>query len=378
MKNKGITLYSTSVPIILTAFMSWFTTYVQSPTTVDMNQLKKISEDLKELVDSPQDKPATNDPAGPDNVVDTEKVVMGWLYPGEPSCDAIDDAKKYSFGVLKPEYFSIREGGVLELMTEDAYGCNGYSSENVAEIRKLSKKQFVTVSSSYGVDMDSFLKKDMASGENTKKLVDFVVKNQMTGIELDFEDYGGWSKETTNRYMGFVKRLGTALHAQNKQLMVDLPPVRNEAEENWYHFRLSEFNNLPVDYILIMTYDYQFDYGAGQPVAPAKWIKEVVAFTKDKVADDDKIVIGLPSYGYQSGLDTKVNIVTLEQAIKNPLFSTLRRDLESNELIAKVGSRVLVSQDSHSLSQKIEIVKEMGINKVSIWHIGGGNPLPKD
>ena len=42
MKNKGITLYSTSVPIILTAFMSWFTTYVQSPTTVDMNQFTEL------------------------------------------------------------------------------------------------------------------------------------------------------------------------------------------------------------------------------------------------------------------------------------------------------------------------------------------------
>ena len=364
------------MPIILTAFLSWFTTYVESPTHADMDQLKKISDDLKELVDTPKDE--SNIPVPTTNETSAEKMVMGWMYPGEPSCDAIADAKKYSFGVLKPEYFSIREGGALELMTEDAYGCNGYSSKNVAEIRSLAKKQFVTVSSSYGGDMDTFLKKDMASGVHTKALVDFVVKNQMTGIELDFEDYGGWSKETTNRYMGFVKRLGEALHAKNKQLMVDLPPVRNESEENWYHFRLAEFNSLPVDYILIMTYDYQFDYGAGQPVAPTSWIKEVVAFTKKKVDDDNKIVIGLPSYGYQSGLNIPVNIVTLSQATKNPLFSTLRRDAESNELIAKVGNRVLVTQDSQSLSEKIKIVDEMGINKVSIWHIGGGNPLPKD
>ena len=99
---------------------------------------------------------------------------------------------------------------------------------------------------------------------------------------------------------------------------------------------------------------------------------------KKKVDDDNKIVIGLPSYGYQSGLNIPVNIVTLSQATKNPLFSTLRRDAESNELIAKVGNRVLVTQDSQSLSEKIKIVDEMGINKVSIWHIGGGNPLPKD
>lgn len=365
IKNKDITLYSSGLAMILASLLSWLMIYNQTPQNADVGELQRIVYEFEQIKTENNMTSDTN-----------SSLMMAWLYPGSPACGALDEAQVYGFDVLKPEYFIIKDGGILELMTTDLYGCNGYSEMEIAKVRNLSKQQFVTISSSYQVDMDKFLQKDELNSQYTRQLVQFVLDNKLTGVEVDFEDFGGWSAETTKRYLNFVNRLGTALHQNGKQLMVDLPPVSNKTEEGWYKFKLTDFNDLPVDYIVIMAYDYQFDHGAGNPVAPLGWLTEVVNYTRGQVNDDNKIVIGLPSYGYAGDIGAnRMNILTYEQALKNPLFAKVGRDTTSGELIARNGNDVLVVQDTESLNRKIETVRQAGINKISIWHLGG-NKLP--
>lgn len=368
MTGKATVLYSSSLALILIALSSVLTNYLASPDTVNMSELKAISDQLNQI-----NAPLT----ASDTTIPTEiATVMAWWYPGAPACAAIEDAKKVQFDVLKPEYFAIREGGEFEFMTTDRYICNGYSEENVAQVRDLSKEQFVMISSSYAQDMKKFLTQDEIDGRYTNQIVEFVTDADFTGAELDFEDYGGWTPDIYALYKSFVTRLGTALHAEGRQLMIDLPPVRNEAEERWYTFRLDELEKLPIDYIVIMGYDYQFDHGVGEPISPLDWLKEVILFTRNKIQDDSKIVIGLPTYGYIGDKQTqKIQIVTREQASKEYLYDKAERDGRSSELIAESNKEVLVYQDEVSLNAKMEIVREAGIDKVSIWHLGG-NMLP--
>jgi spore germination protein YaaH len=362
--NQSVTLYSSAAFLMLSMIAADLQYMQQDPNNIDVARLVAIQEDLVELskelsADVPKSVP-------------TNAAVMAWMYPGAPACSAVDEARQYDLAVIKPEYFTVTEGGALEPMTTQKYGCNAFSVANVAQVKALASEQFVTVSSGYAVDMASFLRQDATTGEHTTTLVNFIVTHDLTGIELDFEDFGGWTAEHYSLFRAFVTRLGNRLHAHGKELMVDVPAVRNASEAGWYQLQYHDLNTLPIDHIVVMAYDYQYDYGAGQPVTPLSWLEEIISYAKAAIVDDSKLVIGLPSYGYASN-HGKISILTADQAHMNPLFNMVERDASSGELIAQQGRQTLVFQDSMSLNAKLKVVEAAGLSRVSIWHLGG-NP----
>jgi len=328
-------------------------------TTTNVTILPVVEDPIKVI------KPASN--------VLVKSEIMAWIYPGGTSCLAnteYSDGRKID--VLKPEYFSVNESGDLILLTTKNSGCNAYSSSNVADLKKYSKEQYVTVSSSYAGSMDMFLTNSLNESTNINTLVTFIVSNNLTGIEIDFEDFGGWSDSSYLDYKKFITKLGESLHAKNKKLMIDGPATSNTVEEAWYVWRYADFNNLPIDRVVVMTYDYQYDQGAGQPVAPISWIQNTIKFTLSRFSNKAKLSIGIPSYGYKGVINTqKFSLLTYNQIKKEPGFSTSARDPDSAEMTWQNGNNVYFYQDSESILKKIQTVQSSGINSVSIWHLGG-------
>ena len=299
--------------------------------------------------------------------------VMAWIYPGAPTCSAkaeYSDGRKID--ILKPEYFTINSAGKMILLTEKDSGCNAYSVANVADLKKHSSSQYATFSSSYAGTMDIFLSEALVENSNIDKLVSFAVDNKITGIEIDFEDFGGWTAPMYDNYKKFITKLGTALHSKNKKLMIDGPATSNAVEESWYFWRYADFNKLPVDKIVIMIYDYQFDQGVGVPVSPISWMKNTVKWTLGKFSDKTKISIGIPSYGYKGVAGSqKFSLLTQAQLKAAPGFSKAVRDAESGEMTWRNGDNVYFYQDGQSLLKKLQAVQGLGINSVSVWHLGG-------
>lgn len=324
-------------------------------------------------IPTPESKGESVDVTMPPMKSERTETTMAWIYPGEPACDALAEAKERDIDILKPEYFLVTTGGKLEKMTEELYGCNGYSKANVATVRATSEEQYVMVSSSYAEDMRLFLEKDVSAGTHIATLVEFVEKEEFEGVELDFEDYGGWTPEVYGLYKQFLQRLGEKLHAKGKKLMVDVPAVSNEIEENWYVLRLADMALLPVDYLVVMAYDYQYDHGVGEPIAPLDWITEVANFTLSRYPERTKIVMGIPAYGYKGRGATNIQIMTRDQLATMPGYSTAERDTASGEMTWRTGKSTFVYQDEVSLRMKREVILEAGISSVSVWHLGGNS-----
>src|SRR5205807_3987928 len=87
-----------------------------------------------------------------------------------------------------------------------------------------------------------------------------------TGAEIDFEGFGQWTPQQYTGYKNFLTQLGNTLHQNGYKLMVDGPGDIDVT--NTYQWHYADFNTLPLDYIVVMEYDWQYDYGAGTPVAP--------------------------------------------------------------------------------------------------------------
>lgn len=313
-------------------------------------------------------------------VVKNRVEIQAWIYPGEPTCNAqleYSDGRKID--ILKPEYFMLNESGQLVLLTEEVVGCNGYSLENVANIKKYSNEQYVTFSSNYAATMDTFLTGVLSGSGDIDTIVSFVVANKMTGVEIDFEDFGGWNNEMYSKFKRFVTDLGNALHKNNKKLMVDGPATSNQVEENWYVWRYADFVSLPVDRLVIMAYDYQFDQGVGQPVSPISWIESTIKWTLSRYPYNNKISIGIPSYGYKGINGTqKLSLLTFDQIKREPGFATVTRDPASFEMTWQNGNDIYFYQDSQSMSKKLQTIVNSGVTSVSVWHLGGNQWFAKN
>lgn len=297
---------------------------------------------------------------------------MAWIYPGNPACGASTEyADGRKIDVLKSEFFTIA-GGFLTLLDSTNTRCNGYTPATIARLKQYSTEQYATVSSASVNDMETFIDTALApNSTDIEALVDFTVSNSITGIELDFEDFSSWSPTAYTSYKLFVTTLGDALHTQGKKLMIDGPAISNVAEESWFLWNYADFTTLPVDHIVVMAYDYQYDYGAGSPVAPLDWIKAVITYTSTKYPKE-KITIGLPSYGYQGAKGSyRITILTNEQIRKKPGYNTAIRDVRSGEMTWRSGSTIYFYQDALSLQQKRDTAASMGITSVSVWHLGG-------
>lgn len=301
--------------------------------------------------------------------------IMAWIYPGEPGCSAPAEYRDgRQIDVLKPEYYRVGEGGVLEFLTEDTAGCNGYSPANVLDVAKYSNRQFVTVASAYAVDMGLFLDQALADKKAITTLVNFTIDNHFEGVELDFEDYGGWTNEHYDAYKKFVRVLGDELHQNGKELMIVGPATAGAEQEAWFRWRYNDFVPLPVDTIIIMAYDYQFDHGAGHPIAPFDWTTGAIDWALAKFPDQSRLGIGLPSYGYSGQAGSQSLKLLTQEQIASQINPTLaKRDTSSGELKYSANGTDYFFQDSQSLDAKYDHIRDYGLSAVSIWSLGG-NP----
>ena len=299
---------------------------------------------------------------------------MAWIYPGEPACSA---SAEYSDGrvidVLKPEYFNVNNSGVLDLATEQSAGCNGFSPDNLAGIKKYSKEQYITVANTGASGLSVFLARSTTNEADINTLVSFVVNNDVTGIEIDFENFSSWDGNMYLEYKQFLQKLGDALHAKNKKLMIDGPAIVS-AEQNLFIFKYGDMAKLPIDKVVILIYDYEFDHGVGQPVSPIGWIQDVISATKKNFPDTSKITAGIPSYGYVGSKSTgQIKLLTFDQTRNELGFIDSVRDPASLEMTWTNGDNVYFYQDSQSMALKVKVIQNMGISSISIWHLGG-NP----
>ena len=308
----------------------------------------------------------------------TNMKTMAWVYPGAPACSAKEeyqDGRKID--VLKPEYLKLDPNGVIIVLTDKEYDCNGYSKENAALIKKNSKEALFMVSGRMDGLSPLFKSKDKID-KSIAKIIDLVNESGFDGVEIDFEDYASWTNAEYTAYLGYIRQLGDELHKINKKLSVDVPAIINDRYQSFYKLKYEDFNDLPVDYFTLMAYDFQYDNGVGTPVASISDITNTIKWAKSKYKKTENIVVGINNYGYYGKTgEFKMTLGTTKSIQTKFKDITPTRDPNSGELIGKRGNEEFVYSDSESMDKKREAVQKEGINMISVWHLGGNSWFSK-
>jgi spore germination protein YaaH len=85
------------------------------------------------------------------------------------------------------------------------------------------------------------------------------------------------------------------------------------------------------------------------------------------------IVIGIPAYGYHGTLGSySMTIDTYAESSTLPGFSTRKVNSEGEETWM-VGNTYYCDQPPSALDMKKTLLESLGIQNISVWHIGGNN-----
>lgn len=299
--------------------------------------------------------------------------IGAWVYPGSPAQNADEE---YTDGrvihKLKPEYYTVNSSGVLVQLTDPTNGENAYNSANALEVKSFSEEQYFVVSAN-AANTAALVNNATNVTNAINTLVAFVQTIGFTGVELDWEGYSTWSSTTYGNYKTFANSLGTALHAVSKKLIVDGPPITNATEQGFYLWHYEDFDALAVDYIVMLLYDYQYDFGAGQSVQPTAWMRNGVAWIKSKIVDVNKIVIGMPSYGYHGTTGGfTITVDTKTQSAARTGYGTATRNADHEMTWINAGTSS-VYQDTTGLNLKREDIEDEQVKNISVWHLGGND-----
>ena len=313
--------------------------------------------------------------------------LQGWTFPDALNVNT--DIEANNFHTIKPIWYEVDatggDIGTLDLRTVAGYGAFGYNATNTLIIKDNSTEQFVTVSGN-DPEIHTLTGSSTLVTSMTAELIAFATSTGFTGIELDWEGFGSWTAGETTDYINYVRYLSNEAHKYGLKTMIYLPPIWNSCSncesgsgdewdsansDGYYQLEYEDFEDVPVDYLLIAVYDYHFDYGAGRPNAPLKWQDEIINYAKSKISNHDRLIIGIPASGYGGATGGYSFTAYTYDAISSvPGFSGATRDAESGELTWTNGGNSYFVSDSEALNIKRERAERQGIKRVSLWHIG--------
>jgi spore germination protein YaaH len=225
--------------------------------------------------------------------------------------------------------------------------------------------------------------------ENLKTLVKTY---SLKGLNIDFEPTGNVSPQVRDSFTLFVEELSQALNKDRLsgvELSVDIYPTLYGKQRLWDLPRIAPH----LSYVVIMGYDYHYrGSDTAGPVSPLRGATN--HFNDDlatnlgeisKLIPSNKIVLGLPFYGYRWATTTSdLYSPTIGSGITAPLKdieelikedpSTLHWDRNSLTpyLVLETKSKIsqIYFENDLSLGLKLDLVVTSGYQGIAIWALG--------
>jgi HAD superfamily hydrolase (TIGR01509 family) len=233
---------------------------------------------------------------------------------------------------------------------------------------------------------------------HVEALVEFVEDGDFDGIDIDYEQFAfadgreTWEATRPN-WVAFVAELADELHGRDKTVTVSIPPVYDATETGdrgyWVydHGAIAEH----VDRIRIMAYDYST--AEPGPIAPLWWVQQSVDGVLSVVDDPGKVVLGIPTYGYNWPTTTVgacppdaqgrtgVTARSVHELLELRGGTPVRDDaigewsfeyplVVSDGTTSCTQTRFVQWVDGDGAAERIEIARRAGLGGVSLWALG--------
>lgn len=276
---------------------------------------------------------------------------MNFVFP-DNTINAATDIQGELWHCLSAMWYELDASGNLVQRNNSTFGTNFfYTAANAAIVRKNSTLAFVNVSSGTAVNVNALTASNAKRKDFVSTLVSFCKTNDFDGVDLDLETFqtGSMTVAQYDNFRILLAELGEALHKEGFYLSIEVPPIWNTAansesgtgdvwdtanSQGYYRLKYEDLNNLPVDRVVIMAYDFQYDYSAGASNQPLKWLQEILEFARSKINENKiQIIAGIPAAGY-TGATNSYSITGATYTVISAIsgFAGATRDAASGEL----------------------------------------------
>lgn len=210
------------------------------------------------------------------------------------------------------------------------------------------------------------------------KLIDEILVNisyyGYDGVEIDFEGIEGRDRA---QFTQFLQDLKTKLSAQNLTLMIAVPAKTwDDPKNTWSGGYDYEAIGKIVDRVMVMSYDEHWSGGPAGPVSSLPWYKKVAEFV-NKTIPKDKVLMGIPIYGYDWTETGSVKAI-LPSGVEN-LVQQYGGQIELDPVSSTPFYRytdltgvkhIIWFEDNDSISKKAQVVQQYGFKGVGLWRLG--------
>ena len=301
-----------------------------------------------------------------------EIIVNGYAYPFINE-EELRKALPY-LSYLTVFTYGFREDGSL-IEPED---------EEIIEIAKsygVSPLMLISTLTDDGVFNNTLSGRLFSNTELQDVLIDQIIENAnrkgFEGVEIDFEFI---PQSDADGYVQFLSRLKNALSEEGLPLFVALAP-KTSADQSGLLYEGHDYPRIGeiADYVILMTYEWGYQFGPPLAVAPINKVEEVVQYAVS-VIDPMKILLGIPNYAYDWPLPFVQGQTAAKGMSNNDALNTalergaeIRFDAVSqapyfNYYLDNV-EHVVWFENARSIFAKLGLVEKYNLGGISIWQI---------
>jgi spore germination protein len=205
------------------------------------------------------------------------------------------------------------------------------------------------------------------------QIVRLVNANHYAGIDIDYEQLRAGDRQD---FTTFCQGLASALHAKGKLLSVAVFAKTSDAGTSPTN-AAQDYGAIgqAADQVRLMGYDYHWASSAPGPIAPVGWLRDVVRYAKTKIPAD-KIVLGVPLYGYDwsGGHGTAISWLQALRLSREyhaaPRYDTRAQAPWFSYTDAAGRKHTVWFENAPSSRAKFAIAQGAGINGVYLWMFG--------
>lgn len=222
------------------------------------------------------------------------------------------------------------------------------------------------------------------SDENMMKTVvsntaEFVREKGYGGVDVDFEYIPA---ELAEKYVELIRLMKAELD-DDYRVFVSIAP-KYSADQVGALYQGHNYKGLgeAADKVLLMTYEWGYAYGEPMPVAPLNQVTRVVDYALSEI-DRNKILMGLPNYGYdwtlpfvkgESRAESLTNAEAVRRAVRYGVGIKYDDTAQSpyytyTDSYSGAKEHIVWFEDALSAQAKLRLIAEKMLDGGGVWNI---------
>ena len=222
----------------------------------------------------------------------------------------------------------------------------------------------------------SVLNDSVLRQKHLTNILSLVRQMNYTGIDIDYENLLVKDKAV---FVTFLQELKAALTPIGKSLVVTVH-AKIDAFGNWSGTEAHDYAGIgqAADTVRIMGYDYHWAGDPPGPISPVDWVDNVLAYAVSNISNN-KIVLGVPTYGYDWPGDQKAILISYSYAINNAIKNNAAIIADPilgphYKYISNSTSHEVWFIDSSLFGSLLDLVNKYQIVGICMWYPGLEDP----